>query len=126
VGISCAAPMYCDIDPATNAGTCRAPAASGGPCNVWVDSASCDDLRDHCEGMTTGICTRRVAAGASCVLGSQSCVGYATCDGTTCVAAAKLGQPCGGANGVGCVPGLECASSTYTCRLLPPVNGACM
>jgi len=124
VGSACAAPMYCDIDPATNTGTCRAPAASGGPCNVEVGSASCDDVRDDCEG--TAICTRRVPAGASCFAGAQTCVDYASCDGTTCVAAAKLGEPCGGATGIDCLPGLECPSPTYTCRLLPPVNGTCM
>ncbi|HEY7370939.1 MAG TPA: hypothetical protein VIF57_02090 [Polyangia bacterium] len=121
---ACAAPTYCDVDPATGVGTCRRPAATGGPCNVAVGGMSCDDLRDDCD-QTTAICTRRIAAGAPCAYG-QSCVGYASCDGTTCVASAALGQTCGAATGIGCIAGLLCPAPGYTCMPPPAVDGACM
>ena len=120
----CAEPLFCDLDPATQTGTCRRPAASGGSCNAAISVPSCDDVRDHCDA-TTATCTPRGAPGASCA-DQDSCVSYASCDGTTCVAAAGLGETCGGANGIGCLAGLQCPSPGYTCMPPPAVDGACM
>jgi hypothetical protein len=115
----CRSPLFCDLDLTTGVGTCKRPVATGGACNPTA-SRACDDGRDICD-FDTGTCTRKGAVGAPCL--TETCVGWASCDGTTCVARPRAGETCDPVLGPACIGGLSC-DSTMTCSLTP-VGDAC-
>lgn len=124
VAYECASPLFCDIAVATSTGTCQPSAARGVPCNSYVGTGSCDDLRDYCP-VSTDTCTPRGEAGAPCSsLDPNSCLGSAQCIGSTCVALSPESGACDSTNGSGCLGGLECSPQTDTCGF-PAGAGAC-
>jgi len=116
----CAPPYQCGgtIDPVTNEGTCVAPPGTGQACDM---SGNCDDARDVCD-QTTRVCTSRIAVGGACAA-PATCVGYANCDGTTCVAVAGPGASCDSALD-SCLLNLSCDTTTMQCAL-PPASPSC-
>jgi len=121
----CASPLFCDADPSTGTGTCQRAAASGAACNSDVLFGSCDDLREVCS-TATGTCTPRGAVGAACdPLQTLSCLSYAECIGSTCVALSPERGACNATDGPGCLGDLECSPSTSTCGF-PANAGACL
>jgi hypothetical protein len=115
----CRSPLFCDLDQTTGAGSCKRAAATGGACNP-LTSRSCDDGRDVCDA-TSNTCTPKAAVGAACT--PNTCVGWASCDGATCVARPRAAETCDPVAGPYCLGGLEC-DPTMTCSLTP-VGGVC-
>ncbi|MBA3821205.1 MAG: hypothetical protein H0X17_20135 [Deltaproteobacteria bacterium] len=117
---ACANPLYCNLDFTTGTGTCKAAAPSGGSCSR-MDLLPCADSREYCDA--TSKCVKRVAVGGAC--GPEiSCVGYATCNGTICVADLKAGAACVvDSEGPDCLGDLECIGGT--CQL-PPIGASCL
>jgi hypothetical protein len=111
---SCARPNLCDIDIASGMGTCRLPPDTGEACDP--ERLSCKDGRDYCNTQTL-VCTRREAPGAACTQDSE-CVGYATCNGTSCVGRPSQGETC---DPYECLGDLECTGGT--CQPPPDVPG---
>jgi len=113
--VQCASPLFCDLDVATGAGTCQPAAATGAACNSDVLFGSCDNLRELCS-TATGTCTPRGAVGAPCdPLQYGSCLSYAECIGSTCVALSPERGACNPTDGPGCLGDLECSATTNTC-----------
>jgi hypothetical protein len=112
VGQPCDATMdrYCSIGltcgPAAS-GTqpvCLAPPAEGESCATLMP---CDGLDDYCDPLARK-CLRKVVPGGFCQTGA-CCVDYARWDGgTTCVADAKLGDPCELSMPPFCLGSLDC------------------
>jgi len=114
VGV-CARPSFCD----GTTGICKAPVATGGPCNPsWP---GCENPQDRCVGTT---CTRLLSVGSACGPSTVGCVTYAACDATTstCVERPAVGAACD-PSGPRCLGG-TCDPNTATCTLEPP-GGAC-
>jgi hypothetical protein len=113
----CAPPYQCGgvVDPVTNEGTCTAPPGHGQACDM---SGNCDDARDVCD-QTTRLCTSRIAVGGACST-SGSCVAYANCDGTTCVAMPGPGASCDPIAQEPCLLSLSCDATTMSCSLPAP------
>jgi len=114
----CASPLYCD----STSGICKAPVATGGPCDPSAGSLGCDILTDGCD-TTTSVCTPPLALGAACSIAASNCVAYATCDATTntCVALPAVGQACDPTNGPPCLGDTTtCDSTSATCVRLAP------
>jgi hypothetical protein len=115
----CAAPLFCDVGP-NGTGTCKHRVSTGEACNPTSDG--CDDQRDSCDP-TTLVCTRKARVGETCDTARYNCVGYATCQGTTCIKRPTAGEACP-STGPTCLGGLYCDTQTATCTL-SPVGGAC-
>lgn len=120
----CASPLFCDLDPAIGAGTCRRAATSGAPCSIAGYSyMACDDIRETCN-RAIGTCVRRTAVGEPCEANRADCVGYAICVGTTCVAHPKPGEACTLNAAPICRGIYRCSTETNTCEV-PPSDGSC-
>jgi len=117
---ACAYPYVCDSpDPFLQPGVCAAPPGPGESCSI---SYLCNDLRDSCD-TATNICTANTPVGGSCANGSGQCVGYARCDGATCLAQGRPGESCVEEGASGCLGSLEC-DATLHCTL-PPLGLPC-
>jgi hypothetical protein len=99
-------------------GTCAKMAVEGEACDVLPcdgDDIACDPVRL--------VCTKRVAPGQPCDPGDLAgqCVSYARCDQATssCVALARLGQPCGDLGA--CLGDLICGGGTCLAPRDPPI-----
>ena len=113
---ACGYPYFCDSpNPSAQPGVCAAPPDRGQNCGV---AYLCNDLRDSCD-TATSICTANAPVGGSCATGSGQCVGYAQCDGTTCLAQGRPGESCAEQGGPGCLGSLQC-DATLHCTLPPP------
>jgi hypothetical protein len=116
---SCANPMICNVDffgtgmPAT----CRKPAGRTETCKP-DDLIACADSRDYCDA--TMKCSPAVAIGGSCANG-ESCVGFASCEMSMCVAQPKAGEACT-TDGASCLGDLKCLNSTCA---FPPDGMSC-
>jgi hypothetical protein len=148
----CAAGTRCVFDSVTGAATCRVPLPRGASCTLDGDCAEpyscvppdplaaaafctapvglgqscanvgCDDIRDYCDPVTS-ICTARIPVGGACDPNTPTfCIGYAWCDGTTCVALPGPGATCD-ANNDRCLASLTC-DANLQCTL-PPAGGSC-
>ena len=106
---ACANPMICDLDFATNMGTCLTPAVSNADC-VADELIPCSDLRDYCDTATSK-CVRESAVGAACSP-DIDCIGFATCVAATCTADPGLGDTCDPNGMQDCLGGLDCAGTT--------------
>jgi len=104
-------------------GVCTAPAARGQTCGIPGAPLNCNDLRDTCD-TNTDTCVANTPVGGSCSTTSGLCVGYAACDGSTCVARGAAGAGCDTATSLTCLGGLECNPTTLSCAL-PPSSGSC-
>jgi len=122
----CQSPYACVTTEATAASSsCIAPSGSGQTCGTATTSF-CDDERESCD-TTTKRCTPHIAVGGTCDPASAvSCVGYATCTLTTCVALGGPGDSCDPATGAlqECLGSLECDFDTRLCAL-PPASASC-
>ncbi len=117
---ACTDPYFCDSpDPSVQPGVCAAPAERGQSCKV---SYLCNDLRDSCD-TATNLCTANTPVGGSCATGSGQCVGYAECDGSTCLVRGRQGESCAEQGGPACLGSLEC-DATLHCTL-PPLGLPC-
>jgi len=118
---ACAPPLFCQLD--SSDGTCRRVAARGAPCVASGISApqACDDLLDYCD-RSTHVCTRRGAPGEPCDPAQRTCLGYAQCLGSTCVALGSERAACEPTSGPGCLGDLECSPITKTCTLPTPAS----
>lgn len=123
---ACQSPYACvTTDASSTSATCIAPSGSGQTCGTTTTSF-CDDKRESCD-VTTNRCTPHIAVGETCAAGSAvSCVGYASCTGTTCVALGGPGDSCDPATGAlsSCLGSLECDPTTLRCAL-PPAGASC-
>jgi hypothetical protein len=120
---TCASPFYCD----SVSGTCKAPVATGGPCDPTLGPEGCDSVLDSCDP-TTSVCTHLLPVGSTCGSPSVGCISYAVCDPTTltCVERPGVGAACDPsyATGALCLGGATCDPTTTTCTL-QPTAGAC-
>jgi hypothetical protein len=116
----CLYPLFCDVVSATGGtGTCKRPAATGETCNPEA-LESCDDGRDVCDAETL-TCIPRVAVGAACT--PNTCVGWAVCLNTSCVARPGIGGRCDPTFGAQCLGGSVCTIASCT---LTPAGDACL
>jgi hypothetical protein len=118
----CASPLYCD----STSGVCKAPVATGEPCNPSLGSDDCDIRTDRCDA-TTSVCTPPLALGAPCSPAASTCAAYATCDATTntCVGRPAVGQACDPTNGPACLGDTTTCDSTSATCVRMPASGAC-
>ncbi len=116
---ACANPMYCNINFTTGSGTCKKAPSSGATCNRTTDLLPCADSRDYCDPATSK-CVRNAAVSAACGNGI-SCVDYASCVNSVCVADPKAGENCV-VDGQDCTGSLECVNGKCS---LPPVGISC-
>jgi len=118
----CASPLYCD----SQSGVCKAPVATGGPCDPSAGSLGCDILTDRCDRMTS-VCTPPLAVGAACDPAASNCAAYATCDATTnsCVQSPAAGQACDPTHGPPCLGDTTTCDSTSATCLRMPAGAAC-
>lgn len=115
----CANPMYCNLDFMTGTGTCKAAPGSGETCSR-EDLLPCADNRDYCDPATMK-CVRSAAVGAACGNGI-SCVDYASCINSVCVADLEAGAACTVDTGAECHGSLDCIGGVCTA---PPPGMAC-
>lgn len=117
---ACTYPYSCDSpDLTVQPGVCNVPPGRGQSCGV---AYLCNDLRDSCDTVTN-LCTANTPVGGSCATGSGQCVGYAQCDGSTCLAQGRPGESCSQQGGSACLGSLEC-DDTLHCTL-PPAGLPC-
>lgn len=98
--------------------------APGGRCSIDVECTGDAYCRRPAATMpmgTTcpGTCTARVGAGQHCTQLADCTTGLYCDRSSTCTPPATLGEPCQGAAGKECAPGLECVGDTMT------VSGTC-
>ncbi len=121
----CATPLFCQISGATLTGTCQPAVATGQLCSTLGGFRACENLRDYCS-QSASRCTPRGAVGAACTEEDvNSCLGYAQCIGSTCVALSPARGACNPTDGPGCLGNLQCSAATNTCEF-PAAASACM
>jgi hypothetical protein len=84
--ILCAPPLFCDVTTSGGEGVCATHQAG----EVCQADSECS-VEQFC---LAGACAARRALGMSCDDAPTGCVPWTACDGSTCVAGGRPGQPC--------------------------------